>query len=272
MLARISTAILAGVIFAMAIFLPVPGLFMTTVAILLVFAAREWAQLCQFSSAVRLIYMIVLFLAYTLLIWVGRWSTDLLLSLVLVAFLMWIFSIPLLLFFSRIQILFSNRIVLGLIGAIFILSTAAGLVWLRSLDQGMWRVLLLVGLVAIADTFAFIVGKKFGKHKLAASISPAKTKEGALGGLMANSVLAGALVLTFDFSNFSNLMLFVLIVGSSMLSIVGDLVESAIKRSRGVKDSGDLLPGHGGILDRIDGLLAATPFFVLATLLFSPLS
>jgi phosphatidate cytidylyltransferase len=161
---------------------------------------------------------------------------------------------------------------MGSAGAVFMMSASVGLVWLKSLAQGEWRVVLLVGLVAIADTFAFLAGRKFGKNKLAAVISPAKTLEGAIGGVLANAVLAALLVLYFNFSITSNILLAGLIVGASLFSIVGDLVESAIKRSIGVKDSGDLLPGHGGVLDRIDGLLAATPFFVLATLLYSPLS
>lgn len=272
MLARVTTAVGAGTAFSLAVFLPIPGLFMVVVAALLVIAAREWAQLCRFSPVVKTSYILILFILYSLLIWINGQSTELLLGLVVFSFALWLISIPLLIFYSRSQNLFSNAWLMGFAGVIFMLSASAGLVWLKSLAQGEWRVILLVGLVAIADTFAFLAGRKFGQKKLAVDISPAKTLEGALGGVFGNAALAGLMVLAFDFSLKSNLLLVTLIVGASLFSIVGDLVESAIKRSSGVKDSGDLLPGHGGVLDRIDGLLAATPYFVLATLLFSPLS
>ena len=272
MLARVVTGVGAGTAFSLAIFLSIPGLFMLVVAALLVIAAREWAQLCRFSPLVKTSYILILFILYSLLIWVNRQSTELLLGLVVVSFCLWLASIPLLLFYSKSQAVFSNAWLMGLVGVVFMLSASGGLVWLKSLPQGEWRVILLVGLVAIADTFAFLAGRKFGKNKLAVDISPAKTLEGAFGGVLGNAVLAGLMILVFDFSLKSNVLLVTLIVGASLFSIVGDLVESAIKRCSGVKDSGDLLPGHGGVLDRIDGLLAATPYFVLATLLFSPLS
>ncbi len=271
MWARVSTGVAAGIAFSLAIFLPFPGLFMSVVALLLLFAAREWGQLCHFNAVSRLLFIFTLLIVYSLLIWIGRESTDSLFVLTGIALFLWLMVIPLLFFYKKSRSLFSSTWLLGGVGSIFLLSTSVGLVWLKSLEQGEWRVVLLVGLVAVADTFAFLAGRKFGKNKLASEISPAKTREGAYGGLLANSLLALLFTLAFDFSGFSNFLIFVLIVGSSALSIVGDLLESAIKRNSGVKDSGDLLPGHGGILDRIDGLLAATPYFVLATLLFSPL-
>jgi phosphatidate cytidylyltransferase len=272
MLARVSTGVGAGIAFSLVIFLPIPGLFITAVAVLLAFAAKEWAQLCHFQRRAKYAYVAALLVAYCVLIWINQQSTDILLSLILLAFSLWLLAIPFLYRYSQSKGLFSNIWLVSVVGTIFMLSTSVGLVWLKSLDDGEWRVVLLVGLVALADTFAFLAGRKFGKHKLAAQISPAKTLEGAYGGLLANVMLAALFILAFDYSALSNALLFFLIVGASAFSVLGDLAESAIKRSSGVKDSGDLLPGHGGILDRIDGLLAATPFFVLATLLFSPLS
>lgn len=272
MWARVSTGVTAGIAFSLAIFLPFPGLFISVVALLLVFAAREWSRLSQFNALARLVFIFLLLILYSALIWVGRQNTAPLLLLTCLAMLFWLLIIPLLCLYNRFSSWFSNAWFVGFLGSIFLLSTATGLVWLKSLEQGEWRVVLLVGLVAAADTFAFLAGRKFGKNKLASEISPAKTREGAYGGLLANSLLALIIIWAFDFSGFSNFLVLALIIGASILSIVGDLLESAIKRNSGVKDSGDMLPGHGGILDRIDGLLAATPYFVLGTLLFSPLS
>ena len=116
-------------------------------------------------------------------------------------------------------------------------------------------------IVWVADIGAYFVGKGFGRVKLAPQISPGKTWEGALGGLCAVMVLAaiGAQVFEIDIA-----VLLPFCLAVAMISIVGDLTESMFKRNAGVKDSGTLFPGHGGVLDRIDSVTAAAPLFALA--------
>ena len=120
-------------------------------------------------------------------------------------------------------------------------------------------------IVFAADIGAFLVGRNYGKRKLAPAVSPGKSIEGALGGLVLValwSLAAGPYV--FRFESPAQLGLLVLIaVFTAALSIIGDLLESLFKRLRGLKDSGKLLPGHGGVLDRIDSILAAAPVFYL---------
>jgi phosphatidate cytidylyltransferase len=125
------------------------------------------------------------------------------------------------------------------------------------------QVLLVLLLVWIADTAAYFVGRAWGKRKLAPSISPGKSWEGAAGGVA--GVLAYAIICGFFNPGIAWAGLLAAAVLLAMVSIVGDLFESAVKRQAGVKDSGTLLPGHGGILDRIDSATAALP---LAALLF----
>lgn len=116
-------------------------------------------------------------------------------------------------------------------------------------------------IVWIADIGAYFVGKGFGRVKLAPQVSPGKTWEGALGGLCAVTILAalGSLVLDIEIA-----VLVPFCVAVAMVSIVGDLTVSMFKRNAGLKDSGTLFPGHGGILDRIDSVAAAAPLFALA--------
>ena len=127
--------------------------------------------------------------------------------------------------------------------------------------------LFMLTLVSFADIGAYFVGRRFGRHKLAPAISPGKTWEGVAGGLGAN--LLWILIVIWLAENYAesglgmNPLWFVLIgLVTSAVSVVGDLFESVIKREAGVKDSGTLLPGHGGVLDRIDGIIAAAPIFV----------
>lgn len=124
-------------------------------------------------------------------------------------------------------------------------------------------VLFLLGLVWVADSGAFFVGRRWGRRKLARPISPGKTLEGACGGLAAGLLfsLGGAAAFNLDPAQWPGFILICLV--TVVFSIVGDLFESMIKRQHDVKDSGALLPGHGGILDRIDSLTAAAPIFLL---------
>ncbi|MUV15309.1 phosphatidate cytidylyltransferase [Noviluteimonas gilva] len=129
---------------------------------------------------------------------------------------------------------------------------------------------LLIALLVIwaADSGAYFAGRKFGKHKLSPRISPNKTIEGLVGGMIAALVIAlaaapfaGATVAQLPF-------VAIVVVVTVLFSVVGDLFESLLKRHVGAKDSGDLIPGHGGILDRIDSVLAALPVFALGKGLF----
>ena len=126
---------------------------------------------------------------------------------------------------------------------------------------------LYVMLIAVtADTGAYFAGKRFGKRKLAPEISPGKTREGMLGGLAGVAVLAVLASFYFKMDIMAAVYLMLLSLLVAIISVVGDLFISLIKRESGSKDSGSLLPGHGGILDRIDSHIATAPFFTLGML------
>jgi phosphatidate cytidylyltransferase len=127
-----------------------------------------------------------------------------------------------------------------------------------AIPLGAWLVLFVVFISWAADTGAFLVGRKWGKHKLVAKVSPGKSWEGLFAGL-GSAVLMGLLMgWPMQIPWYTSLLLG---LGVAFASVVGDLAESAIKRDIGIKDFGSVLPGHGGILDRFDGLLFAAPFF-----------
>ncbi|MHC5224557.1 phosphatidate cytidylyltransferase [Ignatzschineria sp. LJL83] len=153
-----------------------------------------------------------------------------------------------------------------------ILSLSALIITLAAFQQGLVFIFYLILLIIIADSSAYFVGKAFGKRKLAPSISPGKTIEGAMGGLVIGVIFSFISILCFTSGenpifpvDGSKVVLIVNFVSLSALvvivSISGDLFESVVKRSAGMKDSGNILPGHGGVLDRIDALTAAAPLF-----------
>ncbi len=123
--------------------------------------------------------------------------------------------------------------------------------------------LFLFVLIWVADSAAYFAGKKFGRVKLAEKLSPGKTREGLWGALVATLLLALAGVWQFDLKPGAAVYFIILSLLTALISVVGDLFESLLKRNAGVKDSGFLVPGHGGVLDRIDSLLAASPGFIL---------
>lgn len=151
------------------------------------------------------------------------------------------------------------------LGLLLLPSTLLSLAELHAPANGSWRLMFLFFIVFAADVGAFLAGRNFGKRKLAPAVSPAKSVEGAIGGLILVLLWACAAgPLAFQLSSPSQLLLLVLIsLLTGLFSIIGDLTESLFKRLRGIKDSGKLLPGHGGVLDRIDSILAAAPIFYL---------
>jgi phosphatidate cytidylyltransferase len=148
-----------------------------------------------------------------------------------------------------------------LLGAVYLGAlggTIAALRLLPSPEQGAWRLTLLLVVVILSDTFAFFLGHALGRHRLAPAISPGKSVEGAVGGLV-GGILGALAVRHLGLPDLSLAHAVALGVGVAALGIVGDLNESLLKRWAGVKDSGTLLPGHGGMLDRLDSLLFGAP-------------
>ena len=131
-------------------------------------------------------------------------------------------------------------------------------------ESGPWLVLYLVFMNSTADSAAYFVGKRFGSGQLAPNVSPGKSLEGVAGGLLAVASLAIVVALLADFVRPLGFVVLSLI--TALVSILGDLTESVVKRRAGLKDSGSIVPGHGGILDRIDSITAAAPIFVLGCL------
>lgn len=146
-----------------------------------------------------------------------------------------------------------------LLGLLYVSFLLAHFLLLRKLEWGRAWVLFTLVATYFGDTAAFYIGQSWGKKKLAPKISPSKTIEGGLGGV-GGSVIGSLLFKIFFFPEFSVSHALALGFGVGVISQLGDLWESLIKRSAGVKDSGTLIPGHGGLLDRIDSVLFAGPF------------
>lgn len=138
--------------------------------------------------------------------------------------------------------------------------------WLRSQPDGLKWFMLVLLTTWVTDSMALFVGKAIGKHKMAPQISPKKTWEGAVGGCISGSILVLILALVFDLAVDGAMILLAVLL--PIAAVLGDLLESKLKRRFNVKDSGTLFPGHGGILDRIDSVIATLLVTALVVLLF----
>lgn len=171
--------------------------------------------------------------------------------------LIWLFAIVSILLFPRGESVYRNPFFVGLIGLIMMVGAWISLNALRSAEQGAFWLLWLFVLTTATDVGAYFVGRAFGRKKLAEQLSPGKTWEGAIGGgLIAMVICAPVLVI---WQTYAWLLAFILTAVLVSVSIFGDLFESLLKRTSGLKDSGAILPGHGGVLDRVDSVVAVLP-------------
>jgi phosphatidate cytidylyltransferase len=160
----------------------------------------------------------------------------------------------------------NNKMLMFFVGLILLPATLIALIGLHHISP--WLLLGVIATVSIADSAAYFAGKCFGKHKLAPAISPGKTWEGVAGAFVAVTIYGALLCAFLGYSAW----LIAGLWGMVVLSIMGDLFESKLKRMADIKDSGQLLPGHGGILDRIDGVMPTvvlTLFYIYLPLFFS---
>ena len=153
------------------------------------------------------------------------------------------------------------------VGAVVLLPTWLAMVQLRGLGAG--ALLGIFAVVWMADIAAYFSGKAFGKHKLAPSISPGKTREGAIGACVGVVIYGVVVRQVFGLDLMSWALWIAALIGVTAISIIGDLYESLLKRKAGIKDSSNVLPGHGGVLDRIDSLTSTLPVVALVWLLLA---
>lgn len=252
LLHRVLTAIVLLALVSLALFFT-SGLTFKIIALVLPIAASwEWANLFGYSARQKTAYVAVSALLGVLavLLPTGHWSWGLVFGL---ASLFWLAIAPAWLFLHwRLA-----QAASALLGWILLYAAWQGLIVWH--DKGPQALIALMLVVWIADTAAYFVGKAFGKHKLAPSVSPGKTWEGAVGAFVAVAIYLNILMFTLKPETIGLGQILLIALTALLLtavSIVGDLLESLFKRQAGLKDSGKLLPGHGGILDRVDSLIA----------------
>ncbi|MGB0663543.1 MAG: phosphatidate cytidylyltransferase [Pontibacterium sp.] len=260
--ARVITAlVLAPLALWMLFGLALEG-FMIALDGILLLAAWEWSRLSGLKTWTAQIG----YVAFTLLLLCGlhlglhHAYTDV--GLVL-ASAFWLFASICVVRYPNTQPWASSFVRL-LLGICVLIPTWVAFFQLKAANSDL-QILLLLFIVWSADIGAYAAGKNFGKNKLAPHVSPGKTREGLYGGLVSCAIVGFVFSFFFELSFAKQLALVALVAFCGLVSVMGDLFESMLKRHQGMKDSSQLLPGHGGILDRIDSLVAAAPIYVLGT-------
>ncbi len=278
---RVITALVLAPLALMAVFYLPLASFALFVSLAFLLGAWEWSGFCglhnkRSRAAYTALTAVLIFALYVLqpIALQKLFADTLTLTMVLAGVIWWLLAVVLVLTYPRSQSFWVGRDWLkALMGWLTLIPAWSAIVFVRGLDYpqaeftGAWLIFGLLGLVWAADIGGYIVGKPFGKHKLLPKVSPGKTLEGMLGGM----VLVLLLVTAVGYwQNWPAQMAYWYLAAIILtaLSVFGDLTESMFKRAAGKKDSGAFLPGHGGILDRIDSLTATAPLYALLLALF----
>lgn len=274
----ITAGILIPIVIAALFLLPPVGFALVVLAICML-AAWEWGQFAGLSTRNQRIWLAILCGLLLALMLVARpdyhpfltsWQVEYSLG---AALAWWVVALVLVLRYPQSAAFWRHSSVLRLLfGILTIIPFFWGMVALRQHQYsvnpfaGAWWLLYVMLLVWGADSGAYIFGRLLGKHKLAPKVSPGKTWEGLVGGLLTSAIISW-LFGRYTSLDAAPLSLLVCSIFAVLASILGDLTESMFKREAGIKDSGSLIPGHGGIMDRIDSLTAAVPVFACLMLL-----
>ena len=266
---RVITALLLLPLAMLAIFAVPANWFLVVLALVLLGGSWEYSRLAGvpgFRAAFLLVLVQAIILA-ALFWYKNHWSVNitLYLSACCVAWLLLFIRLPL--YRPEAQPDNTFRAVSLSTAVVSITTGWFALGWIRIQPEGSWLILLFLLIVWAADTGAYFSGKAFGNKKLSPSISPGKTLAGLYGGLVAAPLVALLAAKLMPIEPLDPVALILLSLVTVLVSVGGDLMISLHKRTSGYKDSGNLLPGHGGILDRVDSLLAGAPFFALGLLL-----
>ncbi|MDO9050354.1 MAG: phosphatidate cytidylyltransferase [Methylotenera sp.] len=221
-----------------------------TLAIILI-GVWEWSDLIKLNQTQKLFFVVSAFLLGLFIAFISKsplaaYQHYIVLILLGLSTLFWLVIAPIWLITRKTC---TNRLMMAMLGLLLLLATWLGFMGLHAISP--WLLLATIAAVSIADSAAYFAGKRFGRHKLAPEISPGKTWEGVAGAMVTITLYGAVLCYLKQYSLWLIVGLWLIV----MLSIMGDLFESLLKRQAGLKDSGQLLPGHGGILDRIDGLI-----------------
>ena len=255
----ITGVILAPIIVAALIVLPTIWI-QILFGLIAIAAAWEWGSLVGKNLRIKLFYIFIcsaLIIASSYLL-----AEDNIRLLMLAASCYWVVILFLLSFYSPSWL--GHPMLHGFLwhsGYLIIVTGWAAIIALHMQLPAL--LLFFFVLIWLADSAAYFAGKRFGQTKLAAELSPGKTREGLWGAVFATLLLSLLGVWWFELGLGAAIYFMILCLLSVLISVVGDLFESLLKRNAGVKDSGFLIPGHGGVLDRIDSILAAAPGFVL---------
>ncbi len=283
---RIITAlILAPAAISAIFYLPITY-FATLLMVIIAIGAWEWARFMGITNTLqRLAYAAVTTMLVALLWFLLPVDDSWFLvsgvqheitSILWLGVMWWLFAAVLMLSYPKSNVFWAkNNFIIAVFGWLTLVPTWLAFMVLRTNNymidefQGAQLLMYLFMLVWSADVGAYFVGKSFGKHKLMPNVSPGKTIEGFLGGVICAAILTVVVGLSLEWTSERYITALLVTLLITTISVLGDLTESMFKRQAGVKDSGTILPGHGGILDRIDSLTATAPVFALCYLLLA---
>jgi len=214
----------------------------------------EWSGFLRGGALIRLLYFAG---GVALGLMVYAWGDAASVDWILQVAMLWWLLVAVWLYARAIRY---GRLLTAIAGYLCLLPAWLALLVVFTQPQGVWRFIWLLAIIAAADIGAYFTGKRFGQRKLAPRLSPGKTIEGLAGGVLAATIVASGGGLLLDLDPLLCALCGPLLAG---ISVVGDLTVSAFKRNAGLKDTGWILPGHGGVMDRIDSLTAAAPFFAV---------